>query len=140
MLLESHKPLDMIIIMLGTNDLKARFSLTAFDIAGGVERLVQVILQFKCGISNPNPAILISCPPRVDPQNDLDEMFSGAKQKSVNLPASYNQIAEKYNSIFLDLNTVIKVDHLDGIHYSQQAHRMLGNKMADLVSSYFSLK
>ncbi len=140
MLLESHKPLDMIIIMLGTNDLKARFSLTAYDIAGGVERLVQIILLSKCGIANSNPAILIACPPRVNPQNDLSEMFSGAIPKSKNLPDRYNQIAEKYNCVFLDLNMVLKVDNMDGIHYSPQAHRILGSRMADLVSSYFSLK
>jgi lysophospholipase L1-like esterase len=38
--LETHKPLDLVIILLGTNDLKMRFSVSAYDIANGVGELV----------------------------------------------------------------------------------------------------
>ena len=54
--LESHHPIDLVILMLGTNDLKARFSLTALDISLGAERLVQTIQKSVWGPRGNAPA------------------------------------------------------------------------------------
>ena len=132
--LESHMPLDLVILMLGTNDLKARFSLTALDIALGVERLVQVILKSGCGVDGHSPAILLAAPPSINPLDDTgSEMFYGGKQKSASLAQRYKAVAEKWGCGFLDVGAVIEVDATDGIHYSEASHRILGNVMADHV-------
>jgi lysophospholipase L1-like esterase len=138
--LESHKPLDLVILMLGTNDLKARFSLTALDISLGVERLVQVILQSDCGVGGHPPAVLLVAPPPVLPQGDLAEMFLGAQEKSVKLAERYASVAQRCGCAFLDVGQVISVDPADGIHYSPQAHNALGNAMANCVHSIISVK
>jgi lysophospholipase L1-like esterase len=124
--------------MLGTNDLKARFSLTALDISFGVERLVHVILQSGCGKGGHAPAILLAAPPPVLPQGDLAEMFLGAREKSMQLAGHYVAVAQRCNCAFLDVSQVISVDPADGIHYSPQAHNELGNAMAYCVHSILS--
>ena len=132
--LESHMPLDLVILMLGTNDLKARFSLTALDIALGAERLVQVILKSGCGVDGNPPAILLAAPPSINPLDDTgSEMFYGGKQKSASLAQRYKAVAEKWGCGFLDVGAVINVDATDGIHYSEASHRTLGNTVADQV-------
>lgn len=136
--LESHQPLDLVILMLGTNDLKARFSLTAFDIAAGVERLIKLIMYSYSGNGTLSPVILLAVPPRIDPQVELEEMFQGARQKSSHLATHYKAIADRYHCIFLDINQVTAVDPADGIHYSPQSHNLLGIAIADLVIAHYS--
>ena len=132
--LESHMPLDLVILMLGTNDLKARFSLTTLDIALGVERLVQVILNSGCGVDGHPPAILLAAPPPINPLDDEgSEMFCGGSQKSTSLAQRYKAVAKKWGCGFLDVGTVIAVDATDGIHYSEASHRTLGHAMAEHV-------
>ena len=61
--LESHKPFDLITIMLGTNDLKYRFSVSAFDIAESVGVLVRQVQQSQAGPQENAPIPLLIAPP-----------------------------------------------------------------------------
>lgn len=91
--LESHHPIDLVVLMLGTNDLKARFSLTALDISLGAERLVQTIQKSGWEPRGNAPAILLAAPPPVDPKDDAAEMFARSKEKSVDLARRYVEVA-----------------------------------------------
>lgn len=135
--LESHHPIDLVILMLGTNDLKARFSLTALDIALGAERLVQTIQKSVWGPRGKAPAILLAAPPPVDPKDDAAEMFAGSKEKSVDLARRYAEVATRCGCSLLDVGKIVAVDPRDGIHYSEDAHRKLGVAMANRVQSTF---
>ena len=75
--LESHRPLDLVILMLGTNDLKARFSLVPEDIAAGVERLVLAIRASEAGPGLAAPRLLLVAPPPVIEVGCLAAMFTG---------------------------------------------------------------
>lgn len=139
--LESHAPLDLVILMLGTNDLKARFSLTALDIALGVERLVQVIRRSGSGVEGNSPEILLAAPPPINPLDEIGaEMFLGGREKSISLARHYKAIADRCGCTFFDVSACIEVDETDGIHYSSKSHNILGNAIADKVLSIERIK
>ena len=64
-ILESHRPIDLVAIMLGTNDFKARFQVPPVEIADSIERLVLTVRTSFCGPGAGAPDVLAICPPPV---------------------------------------------------------------------------
>ncbi|RME79682.1 MAG: hydrolase [Chloroflexi bacterium] len=131
--LESHRPLDLVIIMLGTNDLKARFSLTAYDIARGAGVLVDIVNKSGAGPHGQPPQTLLLAPPPVAHLSDFEEMFAGAAEKSRRLARHYRQVAAEYGCHFFDTGQVIVSSDLDGIHLEAGEHRKLAEALAGQV-------
>jgi lysophospholipase L1-like esterase len=131
--LESHAPVDLVILMLGTNDLKMRFSVPASDIAIGIERLILTIKTTNFGPDDTPPQILLLAPPPVVEMSEYDEMFTGALEKSKKLGAYYRQVADLYGCAFLDTSQCITCWDMDGIHISPQDHEKLGTVVSDIV-------
>ncbi|MFO7635575.1 MAG: SGNH/GDSL hydrolase family protein [Caldilinea sp.] len=134
--LETHRPLDLVIILLGTNDLKKRFSLSAFDIAQGAGALVRVVQQSAAAHAGAAPPVLLMAPPPVAKLTDFDQMFEGAETKSQKLGFYYRQVAEELGCAFLDTATIIVSSDLDGIHFEAPEHARLGRAVASLVTQY----
>jgi len=128
--LESHRPLDLVIILLGTNDLKKRFSLSAFDIAEGARVLVSIVQGSKAGVSDRAPQVLLLAPPPTTTLTDYAEMFEGAEAKSLKFSAQYHRVAQESGCAFLDTSTVIVSSPLDGIHFEASEHAKLGKAVA----------
>ncbi len=137
-ILESHRPIDLVILMLGTNDLKARFGLTAYDIALGVQRLVAEILRCDSGPNATAPKVLLAAPVAVQEVGALQHVFAGAAPKSRALPDLLRDVADRHQSGFVDLNTVVHVDPVDGIHLDIGAHAAIGGAMAVAVADHFN--
>jgi lysophospholipase L1-like esterase len=131
-LLESHKPLDMVILKLGTNDLKYCYHVSAFDIALCLERMVRLIQGFGAGVEGA-PDILVVAPPPILEAGCLAEMFAGGAEKSQGLAAAIKTMTERVGVGFFDAGQVIQVSPLDGIHYEPQAQMALGLAMAQAV-------
>lgn len=132
--LETHSPLDLAVLMLGTNDLKSRFAATAFDIAAGAGVLAEMILTSQAGPAGRAPQLLLICPPPLAKLPETAPMFAGSEAKSRELAFYYQQVAETLGCAFLDAGQIIRSSEIDGVHFEATEHRKLGEKVAALVT------
>lgn len=127
--LESHGPLDVLVLMLGTNDVKARFTSTPHAVAGGIASLLDIaghrVMQARHG----GFKTLLICPPPVVEVGPIKDEFWGGAERSLALPPMYQALAEARGIGFLDAGRVIAVSPLDGVHFNEAAHA----KLADAV-------
>lgn len=133
--LESHKPIDLVTIMLGTNDLKARFAASASDIAQGAASLAEMALRSGCGPEGGAPMVVLISPPAPGRLTEMAEMFEGAEEKARLFPTHYRRFAEQYGCGFIDASDIITSSDLDGIHLEAEEHRKLGEAVAEHVRS-----
>ncbi len=136
--LESHAPIDVVIIMLGTNDLKDKFSLEASSVAAGMEKLLELTEKSCAGRGGVSPKTLIICPPHIAPVTAFDE-FTYSHGKSTQLGGHYKALAEKRGCAFVDASAFITESDLpDGVHLSEEAHLRLGVRAAKMVKALLS--
>jgi lysophospholipase L1-like esterase len=131
--LMSHAPIDLVILALGCNDLKKRFSLSAFDIAEGAARLIFLARAYGEGPDGRPPRILLIAPPPLARLTGYAEMFEGGTEKSRLLAQRFGEIARQEGVAFLDAGAVIRCSDHDGIHYEADQHAMLGRAAAGAV-------
>ena len=136
-LLESHRPLDVVAVMLGTNDLKERFSVNATDIAHSLERLARVILGSTAGPGSRAPGVLLICPPPIIEVGCLAGMFAGGAAKSRGLAVEVAAAAKRAGVAFLDAGQVVQVSPVDGIHYDAAANPVLAGAVAEAIRRNF---
>ena len=134
--LASQEPLDLVVIMLGTNDLKAMFHRSPARIAAGADRLVRIAKAIHGGVGTTyqSPKILLVSPPVLG--SDMvffKPYFAGGLAKSRQLAADYEAVARKEGVEFLDAGSVVKTDGVDGLHLSAQAEQALGTAIAGKV-------
>ena len=133
MLVGSHSPLDVVVLMLGTNDLKNRFSVTAADIAASLERLVGTLRVLCAAPGRTQPEVLLVAPPPIEEVDWLAATFVGGAAKSLGLGAAIRRSAERLGVAFLDAGAHIRVSPVDGLHYDAATHATLGKVVAEAV-------
>ena len=129
--LMSHAPVDLVILALGCNDLKKRFSVSAFDIAEGAARLIFLARAYGEGPDGRAAEILLVAPPPIARLTAYAEMFEGGAEKSRLLGERFREIARQEGVAFLDAGAVIRCSDLDGIHYEADQHALLGRAAAE---------
>jgi lysophospholipase L1-like esterase len=136
----SHQPIDAIVIMLGTNDLKNRFGVSAAEIAVGMKELVRIVRTIPLeGPSDKMPEILIVSPPMLGKRKpDFVAQFSGADEKSKGLGAAMAAMAAELKVPFLDVAPVVTTGDHDGVHFPPKEHAKLGKVVAQAVEKLFS--
>jgi lysophospholipase L1-like esterase len=134
-ILESHKPLDWVVVMLGTNDLKPRFSPGGYDVAAGVQRVVNAARDSCCGPNGGPPQILMICPPPTVASGGFAHIFGDTVELSKRLAPYFQALAKESGVAFLDAGRVIKSSPADGIHLEAEEHRKLAEAVAAIIAS-----
>jgi lysophospholipase L1-like esterase len=127
--LQSHRPLEAIVIMLGSNDLKARFQVQARDLAAGLHAVLDAI-ELNLRPEAPAPRVLVVSPPPVVEVGCLATMFSGAESRGPLLAQALAEVCAARGVDHLDAAGLIAVSPLDGVHLEAHAHGVLGRAVA----------
>lgn len=124
--LYSHRTVDFLIIMLGTNDLKKKYQASAQVIAGGVEALVKESIAFLEEHQEYVPKVILVAPPVLDENMSqscfADEFDEESVAKSYLLADEYQRIAMKYHCEFLNAAEFAPVSKADSLHLSEESH------------------
>ncbi len=134
-ILATHLPLDLVIIMLGTNDLKIRFNRSASEIAQAVVGLARVIADCKGGVATVygTPQVLLIAPPPLGSEFRDPADWDGGVEKSIALGPLLRDAAVAADLPFFNAGEVITTDGKDGVHFSGQSQRKLGEAIAEKV-------
>lgn len=135
MALKSHAPVDVLTIMLGTNDLKARFAATPMAILGGIAGLIDLVQDPLIAADHPRMRTLLICPVPVREIGCFAGQFLGAEGTSQKLADLYATLASARGVAFLDAGSVIDVSDVDGVHFDPAAHLALGRAIAAKVTT-----
>lgn len=133
--LRSHAPVDVLVLMLGTNDLKSIFGRGAAEIAAGAAALVGMALTSGTGPDGGVPRVLLVAPPGPGEVTARSEVwgFGEARAKGERIPALYQTVADINGVAFLDGSAIAQVDPADGVHLTVGGHATLGRAIAEAV-------
>jgi lysophospholipase L1-like esterase len=130
-ILRSHRPLDLVIFMLGTNDLKHRFSPSLYDIAHGAQLVAKAILGSETGPEGGPPKVLMVCPPPLVPSPAFVQIFAAdAVELSQKLAVHYRACAKECGVAFFDAGSVVGSSPADGLHWEAESHRAFAKALA----------
>jgi lysophospholipase L1-like esterase len=140
MLLKSHQPLDLVIIMLGTNDLKFAARCRAFDARLGMNRLIEITQRFPYLDEKP-PQILIMSPPALVKTADefFIDLWDHAIEESQKFAHHYAILAKETGVHFFDAGSVAKADPTDGGHLDRANTRAIGEALVPVVKGILKL-
>ena len=132
--LESHDPIDLVVIMLGTNDCKPYFGARAQSIADGTGRLVDMVQKSSFGPGGSAPKVLLISPIRIEPSTFYDYLFGEVEAaKSHGFPVAYKAVADRFGCAFLDAAKLAEPDPADGVHLDAEGHKALAEAVAAKV-------
>lgn len=136
-ILESHLPLDLVILMLGTTDTKEMMNIPSEQSAEGVRKLVQTIQNYKVLKWSTSPKILIIVPPIVKETADFaSKLFKGATQKCTELIPLYKKISDEEHTDFLDPTGEVVVDEQEGVHMTKESHQKLAELVYEKINGF----
>ena len=135
----SHSPLDLIIIMLGSNDLKKRFGMTAFTIGGGITALVKAARTYAMNAEGLPPKIMIMSPPPVRDnimQTRHAPIFGeDSIDVSRELGPELSRVAKLMRCEFLDAAPYCEISKMDAVHMTKEDHLRLAEAVCDKVKT-----
>ena len=137
--LMSHKPLDLVIIMLGTNDTKMRFQMTAHTIAESMMQLVRTTRIYGLNPEDDPPRILVVAPPPIG-DNVMDTLFRDifgeyAVRVSRDFGVEFQRMCRLMRCDFLNAGEYVSASRADAVHLTAEGHLRLAEVLADKVRS-----
>ena len=144
-ILYTHSPLDLVIVMLGVNDLKKEFNhRTSQHITQGTKEIIDIIRSTNFGpkMQKPPPILIVSMPKVVDTDcAGVLEMFAHANERIENLATELKALVDQYDDdvFFVDASPHIQLSPVDGIHFDKRAHEQFALLMNDTIRKIFNL-
>jgi lysophospholipase L1-like esterase len=146
-ILESAAPVDVVVIALGTNDLKTRFGVSAYEIAEGAGVLVDTVRSTGFGPKGSAPHVLLVAPPPIGPTDGwaarepaayegFDTMWRGARETSLQFAPQYARVGSVRGVPVLDAGEHVVSSDVDGIHWSPESHAAFGRAVAELIGRF----
>ncbi|SET76806.1 Lysophospholipase L1 [[Clostridium] aminophilum] len=135
--LNSHKPVDIVILMLGSNDLKETFHLTAREIADGAGTLVDVIRSFTAEKQGFVPTIILVSPPEIGTGIRRSPFFGAfcetAVAESGKFPECYQRVADRKGCVFFNAAKYVSPSEFDSLHLTPEGHRVLAEELCKVI-------
>lgn len=135
MVLDAHTPIDIFILMLGTNDMWNGFDYSTSYIASACMSLVLKVQKSRSGPGFDAPDILLVAPPPLGKLSPVMELyFKGREKDSKKLSGLYKTIADSSGIKFLDSSKFVKASDLDGVHLEPGDHKRLALAIGKTIS------
>lgn len=132
--IEMHSPLDLVIVMLGTNDFQTVHAHTTWHSAQSVGALIDSVRRAPVEPGMPIPPVLIVVPPAIRvPDGPVMPKFIGGEDRCIGLADAYHNVARSRRCMVFDAGTVTTTSRTDGIHLDADQHIVLGKAIADIV-------
>lgn len=133
----THMPLDLVIIMLGTNDAKAQFDRSAAEIATAAMGVAQIVGDSR-GVATtyPAPQVLVIAPPPIGTMQHegVAQFFAGGDETSAEFTRAFRTAGTaKGIPVFAAEPAMGTSDGFDGVHFTAKDHRQLGTALAPVV-------
>lgn len=141
--LHTHKPIDLVILFLGSNDLKPRYNVTSMEIAQSVEMLVDIVKKSETGPNMTSPEILVIIPPPILIPEEVKQMdyllpeYEKAVDKSRQFPQAFTSVLNGKCHLF-DSSKYIKTSEIDGMHLDPESHAILGIELAKYIKDFLA--
>ena len=137
--LNSHKPVDIVILRLGSNDLKRTFQASAKQIASGAATLVEVIQTFTREKQGFEPKIILISPPEIGERIRTSPFYGAFDEDTISrskeFPKWYQKVAEEYHCVFFNAAEYIQPSTIDSLHLSPNAHKKLAEKLCSVIKT-----
>lgn len=134
---EMNCPLDLVIIVLGTNDFQNSHDNDAAKSMEGVKALIDAVRAAPIEPGMREPEILIVAPPRiVEPKGAMAEKFQGAAARNIGFPDQLAELAAQTRVGFFDINEITPASVVDGVHLDKDQHIAVGMAIAVQVQTF----
>lgn len=138
----THMPVDLLVVMLGTNDLKKHLHQNAFSSSKGLELVVRRAQNKEYGAEGLPPKILIISP--IEVGSNIEETWLGeymdkrSRETGLQLSGYYSKVAQLYGCFFMDAADYASPSPLDAVHMGPKSHRKLAEAIAEKINEIFS--
>lgn len=133
--IESNSPLDLFILMLGTNDFQSTHNNDARQSAQGIEAIIAAVRDALIEPGMLAPKIMVIAPPSItEPKGSIAEKFEGSTQRCIGLSAEYAKVATEHNCIFFDAAATTSTSPIDGVHLDAAQHLTLAQALVSAIA------